>query len=84
MAEIGPWMITARSREHAEYVVRSRAEQRGVHVTDVSATGGENNMWLVTATVAEPVDQAQAARLGDDTGVIHFDNHGRFGRASGR
>ena len=55
-----------------------------MHVTDVSATGGENNMWLVTATVAEPVDQAQAARLGDDTGVIHFDNHGRYRRTPGR
>jgi hypothetical protein len=83
MAEVGPWMITARTREHAEYLVRSRAEQRGVHVTEVTATGGDNDMWVVTATAADP-DQARAARLGDDTGVIHIDTHGGYRGASGR
>jgi hypothetical protein len=83
MAEVGPWMITARTREHAEYLVRSRAEQRGVDVTEVTATGGDNDMWVVTATVTDP-DQARAARLGDDTGVIHLDTHGGYRGASGR
>jgi hypothetical protein len=83
MAEVGPWMITARTREHAEYLVRSRAEQRGVHVTAVTATGGDNGMWVVTATVTDP-DQALAARLGDDTGVFHIDTHGGYRGSSGR
>jgi hypothetical protein len=68
-------MITARNREHAEYLVRSRAEQRGVHVTEIEVSGGEGGMWLVSATVAESAEAGEAARLGDDTQVMHFDTH---------
>lgn len=75
MAELGPWLITARSKAHAEYLVLSRAEQRGVHVEQVEATGGENDMWQVTVSITESAEVGQAARLGDDTQVLHFDNH---------
>jgi hypothetical protein len=75
MAELGPWLITARSKEHAEYLVLSRAEQRGLHVERVEATGGSGDMWEVTATVKEDAEAGQAARLGDDTQVLHFDTH---------
>lgn len=73
MAELGPWLITARSKEHAEYLVRSRAEQRGLHIEHIEASGGDNDMWQVTATVTEDAEAGQAARLGDDTQVLHLD-----------
>lgn len=80
MADLGPWLITARSKAHAEYLVRSRAEQRGLHVERLEATGGENDMWQVTATVTEDETAGQAAQLGDDTQVLHFETHRFPGR----
>lgn len=77
MADLGPWLITARSKEHAEYLVLSRAEQRGLHVEHIEATGGDGDMWQVTATVTEDAEAGQAARLGDDTQVLHLDLHRR-------
>jgi hypothetical protein len=65
-------MITARNKEHAEYLVRSRAEQRGVHVSRVDVSGGDGGMWLVSAVVEEPADVGEAARLGDDTQTLHI------------
>ena len=70
MAVIGPLTITARNRDQAEYLVRSRAEQRGVDVrqVDVSAAGG--SAWLVTVVVADAeVAGAEAAHLDEDTQV---------------
>ena len=75
MAELGPWMITARNAQQAEYLVRSRAEQRGVDIGQVDVTGGDGGMWLVTATVDDAATTAEAARLGDDTQAIHLDAH---------
>jgi hypothetical protein len=75
MADLGPWMITARNREHAEYLVRSRAEQRGVKVSEVEVSGGEGGMWLVSAVTTDPVEVGEAAHLGDDTRVFHLDTH---------
>jgi hypothetical protein len=75
MAQLGPWLITARNREHAEYLVRSRAEQRGVHVDRVEVTGGEGGMWTVSAEIRESEEAGNAARLGDDTAVLHIDTH---------
>jgi hypothetical protein len=75
MAELGPWMITARNREHAEYLVRSRAEQRGVDVSRVDVSGGHGGMWLVSVVVTDSAEAGEAARLGDDTQVIHLDTH---------
>jgi hypothetical protein len=77
MADLGPWMITARNKEHAEYLVRSRAEQRGVHISSVDASGGEGDMWLVSVVVTDSPEEGEAARLGDDTQVLHFDTHRR-------
>jgi acyl dehydratase len=75
MAELGPWMITARNREHAEYLIRSRAEQRGVTIDEVDVSGGEGGMWRVSAVVTGSAEAGAAARLGEDTQVIHLDTH---------
>jgi hypothetical protein len=73
MVQLGPWMITARNKEHAEYLVRSRAEQRGVHVSRVEVSGGSGGMWLVSAEITDPLEVGEAARLGEDTAVLHLD-----------
>jgi hypothetical protein len=75
MAELGPWMITAHNKEHAEYLIRSRAEQRGLHVTDVEVSGGTGGMWLVGVTVTESAEAGDAARIGEDTQVLHLGIH---------
>jgi hypothetical protein len=75
MAKLGPWMITARNQAHAEYLLRSRAEQRGVHVKSLDVSGGEGGMWTVSAEIDEAEEVGRAARLGDDTAVLHLDSH---------
>jgi hypothetical protein len=75
MTELGPWMITARNAAQAEYIVRSRAEQRGVDISQVEVSGGEGGMWQVTATASDTEQVGKAARLGDDTQVLHLDTH---------
>jgi hypothetical protein len=72
MTELGPLLITARNKEHAEYLVRSRAEQRGLHVEAVDATGGDAGMWWATVTVTDSAEVAAAARLDEDTQVLHL------------
>jgi hypothetical protein len=74
MAELGPWMITARNKEQAEYLVRSRAEQRGVDLDGVDVSGGSGGMWQVTVTV-EDAAAGEAAQLGQDTQVLHLSGH---------
>jgi hypothetical protein len=73
MPELGPWMITAHNKEHAEYLVRSRAEQRGIHVNRVEVSGGSGGMWVVSAEITDPVEVGEAARLGEDTTVFHLE-----------
>jgi hypothetical protein len=68
-------MITARNAAQAEYIVRSRAEQRGVDISNVEVSGGEGGMWQVTATASDSKQAGAAARLGDDTQVLHLDTH---------
>jgi hypothetical protein len=80
MTELGPWMITARSKEQAEYLIRSRAEQRGLHLTALTVSDGASGMWQVSATVSDSAETAAAARLGDDTKVLHLDIHPRIAR----
>jgi hypothetical protein len=75
MTELGPLMITARNAAQAEYVVRSRAEQRGVTVSAVEVSGGDGGMWLVRVTVVDNDKLGDAARLGDDTQAIHLGTH---------
>jgi hypothetical protein len=73
MPQLGPWLITAHNAAQAEYLVRSRAEQRGVEISEVEVSGGEGGMWLVTVTVTDSETEAEAARLAEDTQVIHLD-----------
>lgn len=75
MTEVGPLMIAARNAGHAEYIVRSRAEQRGVHVTKIDVTSGQGDMWAVSVEVSDAAEAARAADLGEDTTVLHFDSH---------
>jgi hypothetical protein len=77
MAQLGPWLITARSKDHAEYLVRSRAETRGLHIESIEISGGDNDMWQVSVSVSDDAAKGEAARLGDDTQVLHFDTHKR-------
>jgi hypothetical protein len=77
MAELGPWMITAHNADQAEYLVRSRAEQRGIEISAVDVSGGDGGMWRVTATTtAEDQADVNAARLGEDTQLLHLDIRG--------
>jgi hypothetical protein len=78
MAELGPLMITAHNADQAEYLVRSRAEQRGIEVSRIEVSGGDAGMWLVTVTVADAAQIGAATRLGDDTRALHLDR--RAGR----
>jgi hypothetical protein len=76
VTDVGPLAITARNRDQAEYLVRSRAQQRGVEVTNVDVAPGGPDVWVVTVTVAD-ADAARAvsAALDEDTQVVHFRNH---------
>jgi hypothetical protein len=76
MTELGPWMITAHNKEHAEYLVRSRAEQRGVHISHVEVAGGQGGMWQVSAVIDDPAEVGEAARLGEDTQALHIGTRG--------
>jgi hypothetical protein len=69
MTEVGTWLVTARNKEHAEYLIRSRAEQRHVTVTAVEAAGGDGGMWQVTATIDDHASGA-GQQLGEDTQVL--------------
>jgi hypothetical protein len=73
MTQLGPLMITAHNADQAEYLVRSRAEQRGVEISRVDVTGGDGGMWLVFVTVSDVAKSADAIRLGDDTKALHID-----------
>lgn len=76
MAELGPLTITARNRDQAEYLVRSRAQQRGVNIREVEVAEAGPGAWFVTVTVDDP-DMAglASAALDEDTQVLHFRNH---------
>ena len=71
MAELGPWMIAARNAQQAEYLVRSRAEQRGVDLDSIEVSGGTGGMWLVTVTLTD-TEKGEAARLSEDTQALHL------------
>jgi hypothetical protein len=74
--ELGPLTITARNREQAEYLVRSRAQQRGVAVASVDVTEAGVGAWFVTVTVADDdAEKLAAAALDEDTQVLHLRNH---------
>ena len=76
MTTVGPRTITAHNSAQAEYLVRSRAQQRGVKVSDVLVEEGGAGAWFVTITVDEAdVAKLAAAALDEDTQVMHFRNH---------
>jgi hypothetical protein len=78
MAEIGPLTITARNGAQAEYIVRSRAEQRGVSVQGVEVSEATPGSWSVVVTCTdEDVAKLAAAQLDEDTQVLHFKSHTR-------
>ena len=74
--KVGPLTITAHNQAQAEYLVRSRAQQRGVNVREVHAEEGAAGAWYVTITVDDDdVARLAAAALDEDTQVMHFRNH---------
>lgn len=76
MTHVGPLTIPARNRDQAEYLVRSRAQQRGVRLKDVVVEEAGSGTWAVTLSV-EDDDAARlaAAALDEDTTVMHFRTH---------
>lgn len=74
MARVGPFSLTARNRDQAEYLVRSRAEQRGITVNDLELSDDGAGTWLVTLSVAEE-QRGSAGMLGEDTQVLHMNFH---------
>ena len=81
MAQLGPLTITARNRGQAEYLVRSRAEQRGVALQALDVSEGGAGSWLVTVTVSDTdAEKGVAALLDEDTQVLHLRAHPRDGR----
>jgi hypothetical protein len=76
MAQLGPLTITAHNGAQAEYLVRSRAEQRGVKVQGVEVADAGTGAWYVTITVDDAdAEKSEAALLGEDTQVLHFRSH---------
>ena len=76
MAQLGPLTITARNRDQAEYIVRSRAEQRGVAVQGIDVSDAGAGGWYVTVTIDDAdIDKAAGALLEEDTQVLHFRSH---------
>jgi len=76
MAQLGPLTITARNRDQAEYLVRSRAEQRGITVRSVEVSDAGAGGWYVTVTIDDAdTDKAVGALLDEDTQVLHLRSH---------
>lgn len=70
--------VAARSRDQAEYLIRSRAEQRGVRVHNVDVSDAGHDVWSVTLFVDdEDAEKLAAAALDQDTQVMHLRNHPR-------
>jgi hypothetical protein len=68
--------ITARNRDQAEYLVRSRAQQRGIDVRGVEVASAGPGVWFVTVVVSDDdAARAAGAALDEDTQVLHFRNH---------
>jgi len=83
--ELAPLTITARNRDQAEYLVRSRAQQRGVNIHRLDVVPAGPGAWLVTVTVdASDIATLAAAALDEDTQVLHFRSHPSRPTASDR
>jgi hypothetical protein len=76
VAVLGPLTVTARNRDQAEYLVRSRAQQRGVDVHAVDVADAGAGAWFVPVDVDDSdAEKLAAAALDEDTQVLHFRNH---------
>lgn len=76
MTQVGPMTITAHNRAQAEYLVRTRAQQRGVDLRGVEVEDAGTGAWFVTVTVDDDAAaRIAAAALDEDTTVMHFRNH---------
>jgi hypothetical protein len=76
VAVLGPLTVTARNRDQAEYLVRSRAQQRGVNLHAVEVSEAGTGAWFVTVTVDDAdKEKLAAAALDEDTQVLHFRTH---------
>lgn len=76
MTQVGPLTITAHNAAQAEYLVRSRAQQRGIELRGVDVEDAGTGTWFVTVTVDDDVTARIAeAALDQDTTVMHFRNH---------
>ena len=74
--ELGPLTIAAHSRAQAEYLIRSRAEQRGVRLRSLAVSEAGHDVWSVTVEVDDDdADKLALAALDQDTQVMHFRNH---------
>lgn len=79
MAELGPLSITAHNKDQADYLVRSRAQQRGIAVKGVRIEDAGPGAYFVTLTVDdEDAARGLAAALDEDTQVLHLRNHPRL------
>jgi hypothetical protein len=78
MADVGPILVTAHNAAQAEYLVRSRADQRHVTVQGVRVEDAGSDGWYVTVTVDDAdADKLGEAHLEEDTQVLHFRRTGR-------
>jgi hypothetical protein len=76
VTQVGPLTIAAHNAAQAEYLVRSRAQQRGVRLEAVEVSDAGTGIWFVTVTVDDDdTTRIAAAALAEDTTVMHFRNH---------
>lgn len=76
MPELGPLTVAAHTRDQAEYLIRSRAEQRGIRLKSLQVSDGGHDVWSVTVVVEDDdVEKLATAALDQDTQVMHFRNH---------
>ena len=76
MAHVVTLTLNAHNRDQAEYLVRSRAQQRGVDVLGIDIAAAGPGAWTVELSV-DDADTARlvAAALDEDTQVLHFRSH---------
>jgi len=76
VTQVGPLRVTAHNDAQAEYLVRSRAQQRGISLLGVEVTEAGGGSWFVTVEVEDDeAGKIAAAALDEDTTVMHFRNH---------
>jgi hypothetical protein len=74
--ELGPLTVAAHTRGQAEYLIRSRAEQRGVRLRSLEVSEAGHDVWSVVVEVDDAdADKLALAALDQDTQVMHIRNH---------